>query len=339
LSTLPSPDSPVDLRPLAMGELVDRSAHAWRRHFGAFFRMYLVFQLGLFCAAKLFELAMGRWFPLVRGGEPLVQAMSSDTDAVLVQYAWGLGLGTVLVLFSVWAGWAVGVAASHYFIRRHLGEQVTLRDGFTRLRRTLPTLTLAFGLSMVWVAVALVAALLPGALLMAATVAWASHSPTLMLAGVVGATVLLLLGLLAAVLLYLLRFLFTVPVMAMEDVGAVQALRRSGSLVSGRIGPGVLNWVKVRATLLLTMVSAILLVVATVTGLPAMLVQLAYASPLDPLNANPAAVPQLLMVPAQLLQVVAQAAFSPLFLVFSALFYVDMRVRREGLDLELKLAP
>jgi hypothetical protein len=41
------------------------------------------------------------------------------------------------------------------------------------------------------------------------------------------------------------------------------------------------------------------------------------------------------VVPAQLLQVIAGAAISPLYVVFQVIFYVDMRVRREGLDLEL----
>ena len=87
----------------------------------------------------------------------------------------------------------------------------------------------------------------------------------------------------------------------------------------------------------MTWVFAILLVVGIVTGVPAMIVEFAYGHPFDPAGSDPDAVPQLLLIPAQLLQVGAQAVFSPLYLVFGALFYVDMRVRREGLDLELKL--
>ena len=47
--------------------------------------------------------------------------------------------------------------------------------------------------------------------------------------------------------------------------------------------------------------------------------------------------PELLLVPAELLQTVAQAAFAPLFVVFTSFFYADMRARREGLDLALKM--
>ena len=47
--------------------------------------------------------------------------------------------------------------------------------------------------------------------------------------------------------------------------------------------------------------------------------------------------PQALFVPAELLQVVGQAVFNPLGLVVYATLYLDMRVRREGLDLERRL--
>jgi hypothetical protein len=33
----------------------------------------------------------------------------------------------------------------------------------------------------------------------------------------------------------------------------------------------------------------------------------------------------------------AQACFSPIYFVFSSLFYLDMRVRREALDLERRM--
>jgi hypothetical protein len=91
----------------------------------------------------------------------------------------------------------------------------------------------------------------------------------------------------------------------------------------------------VRAILLVTVVSVILVAVSLLSGMPALIVQFVYGNPLDPVHATP--VPQALLVPAELLQVVGQAVFNPLGLVFYALFYLDIRVRREGLDLEQRL--
>ncbi len=65
------------------------------------------------------------------------------------------------------------------------------------------------------------------------------------------------------------------------------------------------------------------------------IVRLAYGNLFDPASA--AAIPQALLVPAELFQVVGQSFFTPLALVFSAMFYLDMRMRREGLDLERRL--
>jgi hypothetical protein len=108
-------------------------------------------------------------------------------------------------------------------------------------------------------------------------------------------------------------------------------------LISGRVGPGFLGWVKVRATILVTVVALLVFVVMLVSGLPALVVQVSYGNLFDPTHATPQAIPQGMLVPAELLEVLVQAVFSPMYIAFAGLFYADMRVRREGLDLELAL--
>jgi hypothetical protein len=95
--------------------------------------------------------------------------------------------------------------------------------------------------------------------------------------------------------------------------------------------------VQARAALVLTVIGVILLVVGIISGLPALVITATYAHGL-PTAAARAAAPQALLVPAELFQVFVQSAVSPVAWVLAALFYVDMRVRREGLDLELKLS-
>jgi hypothetical protein len=48
-------------------------------------------------------------------------------------------------------------------------------------------------------------------------------------------------------------------------------------------------------------------------------------------------VPQAVLVPVEVAEVVVGSLFAPIYEAFKVLFYVDMRVRREGLDLELAL--
>jgi hypothetical protein len=45
------------------------------------------------------------------------------------------------------------------------------------------------------------------------------------------------------------------------------------------------------------------------------------------------------MVPIELVQVLAKGLFGPIAWVLASVFYLDLRVRKEGLDLELSLAP
>jgi hypothetical protein len=136
---------------------------------------------------------------------------------------------------------------------------------------------------------------------------------------------------------YVLRFLFVAPVLAVEELGARATFRRTGQLVSGRIGPGFSGRVKIRATVVVTAMMVVLLVVTSLGAVPSTLVTFAYSKPWDLAHYNPSAIPERLLVPSQLFQICVQSLFGPLYLALTCIFYVDMRVRREGLDLELKL--
>jgi hypothetical protein len=153
----------------------------------------------------------------------------------------------------------------------------------------------------------------------------------------VGGVILASLGALAALLWYFLRFSLLAPVLAMEDLSALAAFRRSGALISGRVAPGFMGRVKVRAMVLFTAVSGIIIAVTFVFSLPSWIVRAAYGQLSDPAAAASHPIPQTLLVPVELFQVLGQSVFTPLALVFSAMFYLDMRMRREGLDLGRRL--
>jgi hypothetical protein len=82
----------------------------------------------------------------------------------------------------------------------------------------------------------------------------------------------------------------------------------------------------------------VLLMVSLVSALPTLVLGLLYGANLTIGHTVDDVVPQLILVPVQLVQVVLGALVAPLFEALKVMFYVDMRVRREGLDLELKLA-
>jgi hypothetical protein len=325
----------VDLRPLSLGEIVDRSASFWRANWKALFKLYLGFQLGQFALLKAWELAIQRYFPLARGGQRMIEALQAEPQEAFRQLGAGMGgLGVVMMVY-VLTGFFSGIAATAYAWPRMIGRTSTLRDSLNRaISRTGTTLGF-FGLMIGWTLIVCALWMAPGGLMVGAGAALGRGAGAAVLIAL--GSLLIMAGGFLALVWFVLRFLLASQVLALEDAGAWGVFKRCATLSSGRVEPGVLGLVKVRLAVMVTVVSLILLVVSLVFGLPALIIQGAYGNVLDPMHATPDAIPQLLMVPAQLLQVVAQSIVGPLFVIFGLVFYADMRVRREGLDLELKL--
>jgi hypothetical protein len=332
-----APPPVPQLRPLALGELIDRSATFWRAHLRPLFLLCLGFELVNYILGKGVLLVLHRHTSVLQGGAAL---QGRSQDEVLGEAGVALLAAGVLLAVLIWSYWLAVIAVTRYVMPLQLGEPARPMDGLRRGLRQLGTLTATYALSLLWSLGITVLLVLPGGALVglgALALSRGDSSLTSVVGGVfaIGGALLALLGAVAAFLWYLLRFALLAPVLAMEDLPALRAFRRSGELVSGRVGPGFLGRVKVRAMVLITVVSGILVVVSTVSGLPVWIVRFAYGSPLDP--TTEAAIPQTLLVPLELLQVVAQSVVTPLALVFYAMFYLDMRMRREGLDLERRL--
>jgi hypothetical protein len=330
---------PSDLRPLALGEIIDRAATFWRKHFKALFLLSLGFNLVSYILTKALQLAAQRTYPALQAA-----LRDGDMMALGTEYARFLLMlmGTLGVTF--WLYSLNTLAVSRYVVPTQLGQPARPADGLQRALKRVGAFTGAYLLSLLWAVGAILLLMLPGGLLAgvggalvmrtegeisgARVLGWILLAVGPLLAG---------LGLVGGLLWFLLRFSLLAPVMAMEDLPATRSFRRSGALLSGRVAPGFTGRVTVRAMILVTVVSLILLAVSILCGLPALLLQLSHGHLLDPAAAATDPVPQSLLVPAELLQVVGQAAFNPLGLVVYAMLYLDMRVRREGLDLEQRV--
>jgi len=333
VSTPASP--PTDLRPLALGEIVDRTATFWRTHLGALFRLFLGYQLCVYALSKSFVLLASRYFPLFgRGGVQL--ASNLDAAALLKQYLSACAAAMLLAVAVLWMSWQIGVAGTRYAVTRLTGAPAPLEDCLRRMWQKFGATTGAFLLSLLWALGISLLCMLPGTV-MAVLGALFAFGTTLGLVAVIGGIILTVLGGVVGLLWYALRFMLVSQVLAMEDVGALGAYRRCGALVRGKLGAGPMGRVALRATLLYTSVLLLVFSVSIVSSMPSFIIQVVFGHIFDPSRTNPDAVPQLLLVPAELFQVGIQALFAPLVMLCAAFFYVDMRVRREGLDLELKL--
>ncbi len=326
-----------ELRPLGLGEIIDRSATFWRKHLKHLFLLTFGFNLVTYILTKALQLAMQSTLAMLQGATK----GEGDLDAALTGYGQFLVMTAGMLVATFWLYWLSTLVVCRYVVPAQLGEPVPPAEGLRRGLKQLGAFTGAYALSLPWAVGATLLMSLPGGLVIGAGVAMLGLGGTAgRVAGgivlVIG-TFLVMFGMLGGLLWYLLRFSLLGPVLAMEDLSAVRAFRRSGELLSGRVEPGFLGRVRVRAIILVTVVSIILVAVSLVSGLPALIVQFSYGNPLDPVAAAANPVPQAILVPAELLQVVGQAVFNSMGLVFYALFYLDIRVRREGLDLESRL--
>jgi hypothetical protein len=293
----------LGIRPLGIGEALDRAAALHRRHFRDLFLATLALELPLFVVARLEAAALGE---LVASADPARWAAAGHLLPPLAGLALAM-LGGQFLLASA-AAFLVAPSAA-----------ASALAPLAPRRRALASL----GAALAAVAATLLApalGALPGLLL-----ALRSTSPAGQLLGGVGAVV----GGGLALLWALLAFLLAPAAASVEGVGGLRALWRSLRLMRPAPGAPLAERPGLRASLVLLAALAITMAANTLAGLPrAAALLLAGAG-------SPAAH---LPIPAEVLvgalEIAAISALRPFGLVALAVLYFDRRARREGLDLE-----
>ncbi len=323
-----------------MGGLIDRTVSFWRAHWKALFGLTVGFQLAQYALSKAYLFALPHIAPVMANPKLLREASEGESVQVLFQVAAMAVSVSLLVVVSGWLNWLTTVAVTAFSLPRWTAVGEVERAPIRRAIAKAGTVTFAYLLSLLWAAGMGVLCTLPG-------VAFAVGLPMLAgalglgsgwaVAAVVPGVVLLLLGWATAFVWYLLRFTLTSTVIAAEPLGAVAAVRRSGALLSGRLGPGFFGRNRVRASVVVSAMLVVLFVLSIVTSLPASVLQLALRDPDDPFGVSRGLGLTALTSGLEIVGTLAQSVFSPLYLLLAVALYVDLRVRKEGLDLELRL--
>jgi len=326
------------LRPLGLGELLDRSVNFWRANWRPLFFLILVFQLAEFTVIKISQTAMKHFFPMMSGGD-VMALTKSDPQLVLPQAtgAFSLLMGGVLVTMLL--SQFEGVAVSHYSWRRLTNTGApTAADSFRHAASKLWPSLGAYLLSLGWSFIVMLLFMLPAVALGGAAL-WFVTQDSQAAASIFGilAALAFLAGVVVLVLWFIIRFVLISQILAVEDVSAWRAFRRADQLSSGRVVAGFMGLVKVRLTVLITVMSGVLLLLNAVTSVPTFIIGAFYGAGLTPGHGVYDVVPALVMVPIEVSQTALLSIFAPLYVLFQLFFYADMRMRREGLDLELKL--
>ncbi|MFJ1894541.1 glycerophosphoryl diester phosphodiesterase membrane domain-containing protein [Streptomyces sp. NPDC088115] len=303
----------IPLRPLGVGEILDGAVSTMRAHW----RTVLGLTLAVSVIAQTAIILVQRYLlpepPSIdanaTGSEALRQAADSFQASMLE-----LGPSLLItMLATIFTTAVLTVVIS----RSVLGRPVTLADAWTEARpRLLPLLGLTLLLAVMAVAIMAVG-LLPGFLL-----------------GDSAGVGLAFLGLLAAcvVLAWLMvRFCLASPALMLERQSITASMRRSAKLVRGA-------WWRTFGILALTWLLTV--IVAVVIGIPFGIIAIAVdgggMSAFLTDGANSFGWPFLIV--SGIGDVVVAMITYPLSAGVTALLYVDQRIRREALDLELARA-
>ncbi|MFD6278984.1 glycerophosphoryl diester phosphodiesterase membrane domain-containing protein [Streptomyces sp. NPDC060209] len=304
----------IPLRPLGVGEILDGAVSTMRTHW----RTVLGISLTVSVIAEIVIILVQRYLlpeqesvdPNATGAEALRQATDSAQSQLITSAPSTLiAMIATLITTSV-----LTVVIS----RSVLGRGVTLSEAWSEARpRLLPLLGLTLLLS-----------------LMSAGIMAVGLLPGLALGDGAGGRALTFLGLLAAfvvVLWLMIRFTLAAPALMLERQPVLTSLRRSAKLVRG-------NWWRTFGILALTYLLVIILtlIITIPFGIIAVTVDSGGLS--EFLNSRSTDFGWPFLIVTGIGDVIISTLAYPFTAGVMALLYVDQRIRREALDLDLARA-
>jgi hypothetical protein len=300
----------LSIRPLGLGEILDRAVALHRRHFRSLFAAALLVEAPLFVLARV-ELGRAQAFLLSAASGAASAGRLREAVEMLPPMALAGGL---LFFGQLWVS-----AAAAVLVTPSLDPAAAPASPWRAILRRTPGV---LGASAAVVCALLAAPALgavPGALLL-----WRAGSGGGQLVG--GAAAVLGAGL--AFLAAFLATLLALPAAGVEGLGP-RALLRSRWLMRAVPGAPLRERPGLVASVLLLAVFAITLAVNGLAGLPRAVAAAALAP-----GALGGRLPAAAEVPVVAFEVLALAALRPFGLVAVAVLYFDRRARREGLDLD-----
>jgi hypothetical protein len=305
----------VNLTPLGLGELLDQTFSTFRKHFWLFAGIMVIPQSLMVALNIMIQVTLNpAMFPQAQK-DPHAATQAAET-------AMRAGLASFAILIPYFVVYTLALGASTYALSEiYLGRTITIRESYRAVRRKLGTLlNVFFSISLRTFGLVILLFILMG-MMVAGVAPIAKFMPWVAI--VVG--LIAILGMLAAaalVIIFLVRYSVAVPAAVLERLNARQALKRSVVLTKGYLWRllivGFLMWM---ITMTLVTLCQSPFTVATV------------------LMSIKGGQPSLwLTVPSLLIGGAASVATAPLFMISFAIAYYDLRVRKEGFDLQLMMS-
>jgi len=280
-----TPGAAFDLRPMSIGDILDRTFRLYRAHFLTFFLLMLGVQAATYLVMLGWQV---NFFSVMR-------AMSGQgnhpTPAFIGAFALLIPIVILIFVLNQVALGTLTAAVSAAFLQ----QEVSLGNAYRSVRSKLSRLLGATMLSSLFMVLGLLACIVPGIYL-------------------------------------LLSYLLVGQVVVLEGLGGRAALKRSKELMRKKTDKGFFKNNVMKASILLLIAFVLGSVVGGIVSVPFAI--------LNVLNPPVAALD--LVSPLHLLQGVltmaVQAAVAPVGQIAMILFYYDIRIRKEGFDLEVLTA-
>jgi hypothetical protein len=303
----------LDLRPLTLGELLDRAFTLYRRHFRLFVGLMAIPSLFMLVFAVASELLQG----LARNNPEALAA--ADPVTIMKMFVGGSVVFVVIFIAYLVAYMATLGATTVAVSELYSGREATIGSAYERMRGKVGRL--------MWLLILIGVRLLVIFTLGMALVFMISAGFAFAVGGTAGAAITgigVVLGMLAIMLgcfVFALRYAVSVPALVLENVTASQAIRRSIALTRGSLG---------RAAMLTVFASVIAYAALFFLQGP-FAIGVVMAGP----GTSAATLFSLLGAVAG---TIGNAITGPIMIVAMAVYYYDIRIRKEGLDLQLMVA-
>ena len=310
---------PVDLRPLTTSELIDRGFTLYRAHFAGFLLLALLCQ-----SAPL----LGQLFITGFGLNPTKEQLLDNPGRFLNEF-----IAILVITFSAQLTvFAFEVVITFYISDTYLGRLPSVKESLRRfvgrIGGTIWTCVLNWvliGLSLIFPVVAAVAIWF-----YALAYPPVEFGP---LVGLVAGGMVLMVASVAPVLIVFMRLMVTVPALALEGLSGWRSVRRSSALVRYDPGLGIFYWGEMRLSFLLLPLFIIEMLIFLLTSLPLTIHQIGEIMRHGS-TGQMSPPPDSVLILSQILTFLAGSLILPLYSIATTLFYYDIRIRREGFDLE-----
>lgn len=308
-------DAPLHLRPMSIGEILDRSFRLYRNHFLKLFVAVLVVMCLEFIAVQFFmAYNFGPFYQFVSTRKDLPPP---DSPLMINAIVGGLAF---LLLHFILNIFFLG-ALVHLINNCFLNKPASVVDAYRQTFRRLGALVYVNWLKLGILSACLLFWLVPIAISIATRTWWVGAAWVIM-------------GALPALFAYLWLVLSSIALL-LENRGVLDSIKRSGRLMFTLSEKGILKNNSFRVSIILLVIFAIRSIVMMVGQAPFM------AWKTFEMFRDPSLLGQYHRTPwdsvFEFVNMLMQAATTPFGLATLVLFYFDIRIRKEGYDLSLRL--